>query len=368
MFKKLNRYIARNFLMRFLQILIGFFLLIFFINFMDALEKVKGSDAPFYIPVAMAALQAPDFINDIIPSIILMSAIATFFTLSSKSELTVIRASGFSLWQIIRPMAMSAFLIGVLWITAVGYASIQMTKQFNALEGKYVRNEIREVVAPENGIWIRQDNTQNVGEDIIIKAEKIYKNNIELNRVTLWFYDKNGKFYQKIDADKMFLKNGFWKLQNVVINNPAAINKKVDDYMIHTDLEADFLLQKIVNNFQNVKLFSLFELPGLIDDLKDAGFSSTKFEVYFHSLLSKPLLFLAMIFIACFFGMNHVRDRKTILMIFLGITTGLILYITSTIIGALGSSKIIPIFASTWIIAIICLAIGILLIYKKENI
>lgn len=368
MLKKLNRYIARNFLARFLQIVIGFFLLIFFINFMDALERVKNSEAPFYIPLAMAALQAPDFINDIIPSIILMSAIATFFSLSSRSELTVIRASGYSLWQIIKPMAISAFCIGILWITAIGNASIMMTKEFNALEAQYVRHEIREVVAPENGIWIRQDNVQNKKEDILIKANKIYKNNIELSGVTLWFFDQDGKFYQKIDADKMVLKPHFWQLENVIINNPAAINKKMKSYNIATDLEAQFLLQKIVNNFQNVKLFSLFELPGLIKDLKSAGFSSTKFEVYFHSLLSKPLLFLAMIFIACFFGLNHVRDRKNILMIFLGITTGLMLYITSAIIAALGASKIIPIFASTWIIAIICLAIGILLIYKKENI
>jgi lipopolysaccharide export LptBFGC system permease protein LptF len=55
-------------------------------------------------------------------------------------------------------------------------------------------------------------------------------------------------------------------------------------------------------------------------------------------------------------------------MIFLGVATGLILYITSSIMNALGSSGIIPIFASTWVVAIICLSLGILLIYKKENI
>jgi len=62
-----------------------------------------------------------------------------------------------------------------------------------------------------------------------------------------------------------------------------------------------------------------------------------------------------------------VRNRNTIVLIFLGIVVGLIFYITSSIINSLGSSGLIPIFASTWVIAIICLAIGTLLIYNKET-
>jgi lipopolysaccharide export LptBFGC system permease protein LptF len=74
-----------------------------------------------------------------------------------------------------------------------------------------------------------------------------------------------------------------------------------------------------------------------------------------------------MTLIACYFGLNHIRNKNTILMIFIGIIIGLIFYITSSIMNALGSSGLIPIFASTWVIAIICLASGILLIYRKEN-
>ena len=154
------------------------------------------------------------------------------------------------------------------------------------------------------------------------------------------FFDQNNKFYQKIDAKKMFLRDGFWSLESVTINNPVSINKKLDSYLIKTDLEADFVIQKIVNNFQNVKLFSIFELPNLIIDLQSAGFSSTKFKVYFHSLLSKPLLFLSMVLIACFFGLNDSRNNNAVLMIFLGITTGLILYITSTIVLIIRTNRV----------------------------
>jgi lipopolysaccharide export system permease protein len=173
--------------------------------------------------------------------------------------------------------------------------------------------------------------------------------------------------YQKIDAEKMFLKEDFWLLEDITLNNPNTLNKRIEDYSIKTYLKPDFVIQKIVNNFQNVKLFSIFELSHLIKDLESAGFSSTKFKVYFNSLLSKPFLFLSMTLIACYFGINHTRNNNAILMMFLGITLGLILYITSGIINSLGSSGLIPVFASTWIITVICLSIGVLLIYRKEK-
>jgi lipopolysaccharide export system permease protein len=365
--KLINFYIAKSFLIKFLQIALGFSLLIFFINLLDNLEKVRGSEAPIYTGILMTFFLIPDFLNDVIPSLVLISAIITFFLLSSKSEITIIRMSGFSLWQILQPVATTAALLGVFWVTIFGPISIQMAKEFNALENKYVENESREVVAPENGIWLKQSNENDPGEEIIIQAKKVYQEILELDDVTVWYLNKNGEFYKKIDAKKMLMEENFWLLKEVTLNDNNNLNKKLDNYKIPTGLSADFVMQKIVNNFQNVKLFSIFELPHLISELQSSGLSSTKFKVYYQSLLSKPLLFLAMTLIACYFGLNHIRSQNTILMIFSGIALGLIFYITSSILNALGSSGLIPIFASTWIIAIICFSIGTLLLYRKEN-
>jgi len=366
-FRLINIYIIKNFLIRFLQIIGGFSLLIFFINLIDDVEKVQGMNVSILNIATMAFLQIPDFLNDVVPSLVLIAALISFFLLSSKSEITIVRMSGFSLWQICYPIALSSVFLGLFWVMIFGPISIQMTKKFNALEGKYIRNEMRQAVAPKNGIWLKQSNEEKPEEEIIIRAEKVYKNNLELENVTIWFFNANNQFYKKIDAKEMFLKGGIWLLQEITLNDKNTINKKLKQLTIPTTLEKDFIIEKVVNDFENVKLFSIFELPRLIKDLQSAGFSSTKFKVYFHSLLIKPFLFLAMTLMACYFGLNHVRNQNSVLMIFLGISSGLILYIISSIINALGSSGLISIFASTWTITSICLAIGTLLIYHKEN-
>ncbi|NBV07133.1 MAG: LptF/LptG family permease [Proteobacteria bacterium] len=365
--KRINLYIANHFLIKFLQITLGFSLLIFFINFLENVEKVRDSEVPIYITSLMAFLQIPDFLNEIAPSLVLISSIITFFLLSGRSEITIIRSSGFSMWQVLRPMAMSALILGIFWVLVFNPISVLMTKKFNNLEAEYVKKERREMLVPSNGIWLKQNNIDKDAEEIVIQAKKVYKTPLELDEVTMWFFENNGQFYQKIDAKKMFLKGDLWELQDVTINDQKNLNKKQKTYEVPTNLESDFIIQTIINNFQNVKLFSIFELPSLIQNLQSSGFSSVKFKVYLNSLLSKPFLFLAMTLIACYFGINHNRNNKSIFLLFIGITLGLILYITAGVIGALGSSGLIPVFASTWTIAIICLAIGTLLIYRKEK-
>lgn len=364
--KKINIYIAKNFLIKFLQITLAFSLLIFFVNFLEVIDSVDQDKSSFGATVLMAFFHVPNFLNDIAPSLVLFAAIVTFFLLSIRSEITVIRSAGFSLWSIVSPIAISAFCLGIFWVTVFGPLSILMIRQYNLLEGKYIKHESREVVEADQGIWLRQNNVEKQGEEIIIKSAKVYKENMEFCDVSLWFFDKDGKFYQKIDAPKMFLEKNNWTINNAIFNNAESINKKTALYKIPTNLSSDFIVDKVVNNFQNVKLFSIFELPSLISSLKMAGFQSAKFEVYFQSLLSKPLLFLAMVLIACYFGINHIRNQSAFINIFLGIVFGLGLYITLSFVAALGSSRIIPVFASTWVITMICLAIGVLLIYRKE--
>jgi lipopolysaccharide export system permease protein len=365
--KLINIYIIKGFLLKFGQILLAFSLLIFFVNFIDTSDTAKRDEMPFYHVALVSLYQIPEFLNDIVTSLVLIAAIVTFFTFSSRSEITVMRSSGFSLWQILRPICLAAFLLGIFWIMIFNPIAIQMIKKSDLISRKYLEQETREVLAPHGGIWLKQENFTNPKEELLIKARELIKENVEFKEVNIWFVNEDNEFYRKIDAKKMIFQQDHWLLQGIILNDKEYLNKKIVEMEIKTNLDGNFIVKKVVNNFQNAKLFSFYELPNLIADMKISGFSSTKFSVYFQSLLIIPLLFVAMVLIACFFGLNHIRNNNSILMIFLGIILGLILYISSSVIATLGASGIISAFASTWVVAFICLSFGILLIYKKEN-
>ena len=224
-----------------------------------------------------------------------------------------------------------------------------------------------DIFTPSNGIWLRQKNTKNNLEEIKIRANKIYKNNLKLETVTVWFFDQDNRFYKRLDAKEMYLSGNHWFLKSIILNDDENINKEVPVMEIGTNLDSEFVIQKIVNNFEDVKLFPIFSLPKLINNLESAGFSSRKFKVYFHSLLNYPILFICMGIIGAYFAINSVRSRNHSIYVVLGVISGLFIHVGLNIANAFGSSGMIPIFMSTWLITLLFLATSILLIFKKEN-
>lgn len=365
LFTQINIYIAKKFLINFLLVLISIFLLIAMINIFEVLNKTSGKDIGFLDIVLLDILQVPTFIEDIAIFLIMISSMITLFSMSIRSEITVMRASGLSFWQILLPIAASSFLLGLFFVLIFNPITIASSKKLIRMEQKLIAEE-GSVLSPLNGIWLKQDNLSKDNEDIIIRAGKIYRNDLRMAEVNIWFFDKDRRFYKRIDAKTMAFNENVWHLSDLIINDEKHLNHKIIELDIPTNLKAEFITKKILNNFENVRLFSVYDLPFLIKDLKDSGFSPRKFVVHFNSLLSKPFLFVAMSLMAAYFAINNSRSKYNIMFFVSGIAVGLLFYITLIIVNAIGSSGAIPTFLTTWMMVVIMFAISMLLIFRKE--
>lgn len=367
--KWLYVYIAQNFLYRFLGVSIGIALLVFIINLFDSISYTKEAEqVSWIIALTIALYKVPSFLEDISIFLVMLSVMLTLYNFSTKSEVTIMRASGMSLWQILLPMIVTSFIIGILFILFFNPLTIATSKRASALEQQYSKiAPPSDILKPAQGIWLRQKNLIKNSEEIVIRARSINKKTLELSDVNLWFFDVNGRFYQKVDAQNMYLLDDYWQLNNIIINSDFNINQNLPEFKVLTNLKSSFIAKKIINNFEDVKSFSVYELPGLIFDLEDSGFPSRKFRVYYHSLLNKPFIFVAAVLIACFFSLNSSRNKNSIIYTISGIMFGLVLYISLSIIQAFGASGLIPPFASTWIISIIIISLSVILVFWKEQ-
>jgi lipopolysaccharide export system permease protein len=93
---------------------------------------------------------------------------------------------------------------------------------------------------------------------------------------------------------------------------------------------------------------SFWELPGFIQLLESSGFSAQRHRLYFNALLSRPFLFTAMVLIAATFSLRMQRRGGTTLMIAGGIVSGLLLYLLSNMVFALGLASTIPVALAAW--------------------
>lgn len=382
-------YIAKKYIKQFLQIISAFALLIFLINFIEIFNRNSSSYSSFYVQLKLAILAVPQFVNEISTSVILISAIICYFNLATKNEITIARISGLSIWHITQPIAISAFILGIFWVLVFQPLTTLSLNYIEKTESKIAKNNSENVVTQNSkGIWFRQENLDLKGQEIIFNSQNADKNDLIFYNNTIWFFDENGVFYKKINSTTMTLKDNKFILENAITNSliPSLnyeknqknfkqlskesqnfINQKSNALVISTDIDREFIRKKIINNLENVNTFTIYQLPNLIKDMENSGLNSQKFKVRFNYLITLPLMFLAMSLIACFFGINHVRNHRAVIIIFLGIITGVALYIVSAIITSFGSSGLISVFASTWMPSFICIAVAILLIYSKEK-
>lgn len=382
-------YIAKKYIKQFLQIISAFALLIFLINFIEIFNRNSSSYSSFYVQLKLAILCVPQFVNEISTSVILISAIICYFNLATKNEITIARISGLSIWHITQPIAISAFILGIFWVLVFQPLTTLSLNYIEKTESKIAKNNPENVVSQNSkGIWFRQENLDLKGQEIIFNSQNADKNDLIFYNNTIWFFDENGVFYKKINSKTMTLKDNKFILENAITNSliPSLnyeknqknfkqlskesqnfINQKSNALVISTDIDREFIRKKIINNLENVNTFTIYQLPNLIKDMENSGLNSQKFKVRFNYLITLPLMFLAMSLIACFFGINHVRNHRAVIIIFLGIITGVALYIVSAIITSFGSSGLISVFASTWMPSFICIAVAILLIYSKEK-
>ena len=115
----LARYIAR----RFVVMILGAFLLcatlILMIDTVELLrESGKFGAVPAWMIAWMALLRLPAFSELTLPFTVLVGAIGAFLLLSRGSEITIVRASGMSVWQFMLPGVLVALVIGMLSVVA----------------------------------------------------------------------------------------------------------------------------------------------------------------------------------------------------------------------------------------------------------
>ena len=111
----ISRYIAKTFFLGILGTFAVCALLIFMIDMIELLRlSGKYGSVSLWTLSGLALMRLPTYTEFLLSFTILVGAIAALMHLSRKSELTILRASGMSVWQFLRPGMVVALLLGLL--------------------------------------------------------------------------------------------------------------------------------------------------------------------------------------------------------------------------------------------------------------
>lgn len=359
----LSRYLSRLYFLNFLG-LMGLLLgIVFLFDTIELLRRAnKHDDVSSSVVVMMSLLKLPEMANVIAPFTVLFAALYSFWQLSKRSELVILRSAGISVWQFLLPIILTAVSVGVVMVTVINPLSSIFYTQYSSMEKSHLEKESASVIAVfEQGLWLRQELDER--GYAIFHAETI-EPDWRLRDVMVLSFDKANNFTTRMDAPTAELKKGKWLLKDVSENKSTGrVSKRLESVSIPTTLTP----QDIEESFSSPQAMGFWKMPSFIQTLEATGFDSTRVRIHFQSLLSQPLLYSAMILLAACVALRQQRQGQTFLFVTIGVLTGFIIFLMSNFLQALGSSHQLPVFLAAWSPALIASLIGATILLTLED-
>jgi lipopolysaccharide export system permease protein len=357
----LTRYIARRFLLGIVTTLGICALLIFMIDFVELLRQSgKFGEVPARTLALIAVLRLPAYTEFLLGFTVLVGSIGALLMLNRKSELAIMRAGGMSVWQFLWPGLLTAFLFGAFCMVAynpmAAAGRAEAEKRFAIAFGK----EANLLQAQGGGSWLRQDGAD--GESVI-GAVAASNRGLTLTGVMVFAYDKDEHFSERIDAARADLKEGYWVLQNAWVTRLGQEPEKFDSYLVSTYLTPD----RVQDALGSVFSVSFWDLPGLIEVAEKAKLSSEKLRIQYATLLSRPLLCIAMVLLAATVSLRSFRSGGIQTMVGTGMIGGFGFFLASEISRQIGVAGLAPAWAAVWMPVILLLIISTTVLLHQED-
>ncbi len=356
----LSWYLIRHYLFNFVVMLVALLAIIYLFDTVELLRRTSDKGVPLSLVLLMGLYKLPEVGQLLFPFAILFGSMFTFWQLTRRHELVIMRSSGLSAWQFILPIILTAFVIGVIKVTAINPLGALLLSQYEKMQTQYIQNKSNTISLSEQGLWLRQDNGEGTA---ILHADHIKMPDWKLKRVKVFFFDPEKNFDRRIDAQEADLTEGKWTFRQAVINGHQDIPEPADVISMETNLT----WPDIETGFLSPETISFWKLPSYTKVLEETGFNATALKIYFQNLLAEPLLYMAMIVLAASVSLRPPRLRGSAFLILTGIVIGFFVFFTSSFLQAMGASGQIPIFVAAWFPAIICFLLGVFALTLTED-
>lgn len=357
----LHLYLARRFL-RALGIVTAVFVGILLpIDIAEQMRRV-GAEHGLGAVVELSLLTLPRALYAWLPLFVMLATLVLFLGLARTSELVVVRAAGRSAIRSAISPVLVAFGVGVLALLILNPIVAATSREYQITVARYQGAEERTVSVSAEGLWLRQGT---LSEQTVIHAEGTNSDGTHLFDANFFTFDASGRMTERIAAAEALLANGAWELTGVKrwpIAGAANAEAAAETYPRLT-LPSTLTAEQIRDSFGRPYTVPIYELPGFIAQLNEAGFAALQHRIWLQMQLSNPLMLSAMVLIGAGFTMGHTRFGRTGMMVLAAILLGFGVYFIRDFAEVLGESGQLPVALVAWStpVAAIMLALGVLL-------
>ena len=197
----LGSYLIKRTVVNFLFVLAVVCAVIMLFDMIEILRRASKKEAVslgFLIEYVIAKL--PETVDKIIPFVVMVSTMITFWQLSKTNEFVIIRATGVSIWGVLVPVLSAVFVIGVFWVTVINPISARLYELKETLSYRLSTNNPHAFLFSNKGLWIREGKDEDTTAIINAKGLNLRDQVLWLNDVSIIEVNKNTQVKRHIEA------------------------------------------------------------------------------------------------------------------------------------------------------------------------
>ena len=339
----LARYFGLRFLTAVLLAFVGIFALVTLVDYIEMMRRTGDIPNVSAVLVAKTSFyRVPQVVERILPFCILIGAMSCYLNLSRRLELVVARSAGLSAWQFIAPALLVAFVLGLMATTIYNPISAILQERSKRFESELFGHTATGLSRSGGTFWIGQRTDEG---QAIINAVGSRDQGINLNGVSVFTFDTEGRFKQRIEARSAALEAGVWVLRDARVYALAVLPAKQSEFRLKTSLTPE----QVRESFATPETVPFWELPQYIQIAEHAGLVAAGYRLQFQKLLARPFLLAAMVLLAAAVSLRFFRFGGVQKMVLSGIAAGFLLYVLSKVTEDMSKAELMHPVAAAWL-------------------
>lgn len=319
-----------------------------FFSLIGEIEEVGKGSYTLLKMLVTVVLTIPNSMYELFPVAALLGSLIGMGMLASNSELIAMRASGLSVWRIVRSV-MQAGVIMLLVAVLLGEFVAPLAEQ-TAQQLRASATDTSVSFMGSRGLWVRDGK-------LFINATKVVSENT-LAGITVYEFDDEGRLKVATSARYARYRKGQWILVNVRQSEFREDSVQVSqvDKLSRDSLLTPELLGIVMLKPEDMSARDINQFMGY---LEDNGLDTQQYRYALLGRFITPLSALVMLFVSVPFVFGGLRSVGAGQRLFIGILVGFGFYILSQISGQMGRVYDFDPLLATLAPSVIFLLIGI---------
>jgi lipopolysaccharide export system permease protein len=360
--RTLSLYFGMRFLTTSILVFIGILSLVALVDYIEMMRKTSGMpNVPASIVAQTSLFRVPQIAERIMPFSVLVAAMSCYLGLSRRLELVVARAAGMSAWQFVTPALLIALVLGCAATFLYNPMAAALQERSRQLEVEFLGGSPESgLQSTGNGFWVRQ---KNANGQSIVNAQTSSEQGVRLGGVTVFTYDEEGRFLERIEAKTADLVPTAWRLSEARIYSTSAPPSERSEYLLKTSLTSAQVRESFASP-ESVPVWKLWQYIELADA---SGLGAAGYRLQLHKLLARPFVLVSMVLLAAAVSLRFFRFGGIQKMILSGVTAGFLLYVLSKVTDDLSKAELMHPFAAAWLPVVVGGLTGLVALLYQED-